>query len=76
MYLSTKGLLHLDDRWRMEDGMLCRSNTDCMWMDKMLECDRYRFGWDVSSGRDDDHEDNFIKEIEIHFPSLLLSSPK
>jgi len=36
--------------WRMSDGMLCRSNADCIWMDKMLECDRYRFGWNVRSG--------------------------
>jgi len=51
MYWS-HGEWNFDDwnRWRMEDGMLCRSNSDCIWMDKMLECDRYRFGWDVSSG--------------------------
>ena len=31
----------------------CRSNADCIWMDKMLECDRYRFGWNVRSGGDE-----------------------
>ena len=35
------------NRWRMEDGMLCRTSNDCQWLDSKLECDSYKFGWNI-----------------------------
>jgi len=37
------------DRWRTEDGMLCRSGNDCTWLNEKLECDDYQIGWDTAS---------------------------
>jgi hypothetical protein len=27
--------------WRKEDGMLCRENHDCSWIDTNLKCDKH-----------------------------------
>ena len=37
------------NRWRQEDGLLCRSNNDCQWLDPHLECDDYKLDWSVAS---------------------------
>ncbi|XP_040573869.1 uncharacterized protein [Lepeophtheirus salmonis] len=46
------------NRWRQQDGFLCRNNNDCVWIDPSLECDDYKldfspsnlwFGGDVAS---------------------------
>ena len=29
------------NRWRQEDGMLCRNNQDCTWMDRSMNCEDY-----------------------------------
>ena len=38
------------NRWRMEDGLLCRNNDDCTWLDPDLRCERYDIGWRYNSG--------------------------
>ena len=47
--LSLKGQL-IYHRWRREDGMLCRSDNDCTWLNEKLECDDYQISWDMDSG--------------------------
>ena len=34
----------------MEDGLLCRNDQDCMWLDKGLRCTDYKIDWSVASG--------------------------
>ena len=29
------------NRWREQDGMLCRSSLDCTWMDQNMQCEDY-----------------------------------
>jgi len=29
------------NRWREQDGHLCRNNNDCTWLDRNLECEDY-----------------------------------
>lgn len=29
------------DRWRQQDGHLCRNNNDCTWLDRNLQCEDY-----------------------------------
>ena len=36
--------------WRMQDGLLCRSNNDCGWLDDDLQCQDYEFDFSVSRG--------------------------
>ena len=33
----------------MEDGLLCRSDQDCMWLDERLRCTDYKMDWSVAS---------------------------
>jgi len=37
------------NRWRMNDGMLCRNNDDCTWLDPDLRCENYNIGWSYDS---------------------------
>ena len=41
-------LILTNDRWRMEDGLLCRSDQDCMWLDERLRCTDYKMDWSVA----------------------------
>ena len=34
----------------MEDGLLCRNDQDCMWLDEGLRCTDYKIDWSVASG--------------------------
>ena len=36
------------DRWRREDGMLCRTDEDCSWLDPGLQCQGYELTWTPS----------------------------
>ena len=33
----------------MEDGLLCRSDQDCMWLDEGLRCTDYKMDWSVAT---------------------------
>ena len=33
----------------MEDGLLCRSDQDCMWLDEGLRCTDYKIDWSVAT---------------------------
>ena len=33
----------------MEDGLLCRNDQDCMWLDERLRCTDYKMDWSVAS---------------------------
>jgi len=37
------------NRWRMEDGMLCRNDNDCLWIDNGLRCTDYKLDWTMTS---------------------------
>ena len=32
----------------MEDGLLCRNDQDCMWLDERLRCTDYKMDWSVA----------------------------
>ena len=32
----------------MEDGLLCRNDQDCMWLDERLRCTDYKIDWSVA----------------------------
>ena len=34
----------------MEDGLLCRNDQDCMWLNEELRCTDYKIDWSVASG--------------------------
>jgi len=38
------------DRWRQQDGMLCRNNKDCIWMDPNMFCTDYEFDFSINRG--------------------------
>ena len=31
------------NKWREADGFMCRSDKDCQWIDRNLECEDYEF---------------------------------
>ena len=37
------------NRWRMEDGFLCRDDQDCMWLDNGLRCNDHKIDWSVTT---------------------------
>eukprot|EP00090_Calanus_glacialis_P028914 TRINITY_DN46358_c0_g1_i1.p1 TRINITY_DN46358_c0_g1~~TRINITY_DN46358_c0_g1_i1.p1 ORF type:complete len:202 (-),score=57.48 TRINITY_DN46358_c0_g1_i1:95-700(-) len=36
------------NRWREQDGHLCRNNNDCNWLDRNLQCEDYELDFSVS----------------------------
>ena len=38
------------NRWRQQDGMLCRNNQDCSWMDPSMHCEDYEIDFDINRG--------------------------
>jgi len=38
------------NRWREKDGMLCRDNKDCKWIDPRLFCTDYDLDFDIDRG--------------------------
>ena len=38
------------NRWRQEDGMLCRNNQDCTWMDPSMHCEDYELDFNINRG--------------------------
>jgi len=36
------------NRWREQDGHLCRNNNDCGWLDRNLQCEDYELDFSVS----------------------------
>ena len=38
------------NRWRQQDGMLCRNSQDCTWMDPSMHCEDYEIDFDISRG--------------------------
>ena len=36
------------NRWRMRDGMLCRTTADCSWLDRNLLCQDYKLDISIS----------------------------
>merc|ERR1711892_694612 len=36
------------NRWREQDGHLCRNNNDCSWLDRNLQCEDYELDFSVS----------------------------
>ena len=36
------------NRWRMTDGMMCRTSTDCSWLDRNLFCQDYELDFSPS----------------------------
>jgi len=38
------------DEWRRQDGLLCRTDQDCQWLDGNIECEIYdELGWNQTS---------------------------
>jgi len=38
------------NRWRQQDGMLCRSTLDCTWMDHNMQCEDYELDFSMNRG--------------------------
>lgn len=38
------------NRWREQDGMLCRSSLDCTWMDQNMQCEDYELDFSMNRG--------------------------
>ena len=36
------------NRWRQQDGMLCRSTLDCTWMDHNMQCEDYELDFSMN----------------------------
>ena len=36
------------NRWREQDGMLCRSSMDCSWMDQNMHCEDYELDFSIN----------------------------
>ena len=38
------------NRWRQQDGMLCRNSQDCTWMDPSMHCEDYELDFNINRG--------------------------
>ena len=39
------------NKWRQNDGFLCRNNNDCKWLDKKLDCMSETLSWTPNVSR-------------------------